>query len=133
MRAIQTILKADATVTDVTSQIYVMQAPQKTQPPFVVAGDSDLLDPHDTFSGQLLDEYTLTVYVWGKRMYTGDGITGANNLAGLVRTALHGVNGEYNGENVKVNFLSQSTDIFPNESTDKYLVEQEYQIFINRA
>lgn len=137
MKSIRTILAADSNVTGVlydgADDIHLFQAPQKTRAPFIVIGDHDLIDPNSTFSGQNLDEYDLTVYVWGQYAYNSGTNTGAIDLAELVRTALHGVSGTYNGQVIKkINFLNQSTDVFPNESTDKYLVEQEYQIAIDR-
>lgn len=137
MKAIYTILAADSNVTgalyDGAEDIYLLQTPQQSRVPFIVVGDSEIVDPNDTFSSQLLDEYNLTIYVWGQYLYDNGNNTGANDLAALVRTALHGVNGEYSSTKVKINFQNQSLSVFPNESTDKYLVEQEYQVFVNRA
>ena len=135
MKSIYTILAADSTLAAALyneGRIYQMQAPDQQGAPFVVITDVDLTNPHDTNDGQNLDEFNVSISVWGKELFTSADNSGADNLATLVRAALHGIDGTYAGEEVKINFLSQNTSNFPNEGTDKYLIEQDYQVFRKR-
>ena len=129
-QAVKAILDATAGVTsllaDGAGSIRHLQERQGQSVPYIVI-ESDVVDPHNTMSGQSLDEIAVSVYVVSDGQYES---SGAETIAELVRTALHGTSGTYASEVIKsISHERSSTQLFKS----RVVVEQEYKLFKYRS
>lgn len=136
MKSIINILENASGVTDLLTSgadsIFIDREPQEAKPPYILIM-SEITNTNDTFSGENLDEWLVTVYSVSDRKYTSNSINGAWEVSLQVRSALVGQSGTYSGENYDVTRL-ESVSTFVNEDTNvpRVEVEQEFQVFSKR-
>lgn len=109
---------------------------QTTTKPYIIVG-SRLVDPHDNYDTQILDEYETTIIIVADRVETNTAgtIKGADNIGQIVRTALQGITGSYGGQDInRISFQSQDTPIpIPlGNNKREFELEQQYTVKINR-
>lgn len=137
MKEIRTILTQNEAVTSLLktgekSISYLMET-QTALVPYITI-DANLEDPHNTFSENILEEYTITINIVAEYLYSTTYENGAIDIAKEVRIALTAAKGIFDTEEIKkINFLNQSQQFFPNAAKDKILIEQEYQLFIRKS
>lgn len=136
-QAIKAILDAAATVTGdlangADSIMHLMEV-QGEGDPYVVL-NSQIVNPNDTQSGQVIDEWEVSILIVSRWLYTEGEEAGAHNIAGNIRTALHDTSGTYAGSNVAgIVFDDQSpAQIFKENSEQKIQIEQTYRMWVNR-
>lgn len=101
MKAIVTILGSATALTTLldngANSIYPDEAPQGDGVPHVIVDVADI-EPIDTMSTTVLDEYQIRVFCVSNRAYTSGTNVGAEEVANQVRTALDGYSGTVGSE-----------------------------------
>lgn len=140
-QAIKAILDATTSVTDdlangANSIMHLMEA-QGAATNYVILM-SELLDPHDTMSGQNLDRWEVSIYIVSKWLYDEGAEVGARSIAENIRTALNGYKGMVGTELIKsIAFEKSNSQFFQPTDTrvltnNRVIVEQKYQLLINK-
>lgn len=135
-QAIHAILRASSTVTTglfegADSIMHLMEAQSKGNPYICIDSDGDGIG---TFNDSIPTEViNVSIKIFSDWQYTNGVNIGAWNKGQDVKTVLESTKGTFAGENVaKINYEGYNVQIFPNAGRDKVVLEQEYQMFINR-
>ena len=136
MKSVINILNSTSAITDLladgASGVFIEREPQEAGVPYITVM-SEIIDTNDTFSGENLDEWLITVICVSDWLYTNGSNVGAWDIAQEVRSAMVGATGTYNSERYQVTRM-ESESVFTNDSPNihRVEVEQEYQLFSRR-
>lgn len=126
--AIVNILLADSAVGAICEdRIYILEAPQGAQFPYVIVELSDV-EPFETKSGvSTTDHNSVNVFAYGQTYKS------AYTLANAVRDALDGNSGTFNGVNV-VDIVYRGETSFNEEIENKkvYAKDQDYLVRVKQ-
>jgi hypothetical protein len=136
-QAIKAILDADATVTtglaNGASSIMHLQEVQGEEAPYIIIR-SELVDPNDTQTGQVIDEWEVSLFIVSNYLYTEGAVVGVKEKGEHCRASLHDTKGTYAGDNVAgIEYMYQSPpQIFRKNTQQKIQIEQTYRMWVNR-
>lgn len=138
MKAIRDILINTSAVTGLfingASDITFTDSPQQRKPPFIVI-KGQIVNPHDSNSGQNMDEWDIEIFIIAQKEYTANGKVGVMNIADTIRAALHGTKGIIEGASVNDTKFNDQGDIIRLQGggDQRVQLDQSYTQWINRT
>lgn len=131
MKSIISILENDSSLNGLigSNKVFTGFVPQEVQSPHITVKYS-IEDPHNSGTGQNLDELKARIFIESEKEYTDGAVIGAFEIGEAVRSALHGFKGTSEGQVINVNFQDSDTQRITNPNSPCIEIEQIYQVFM---